>query len=91
MVLFADALHTDFQINDTLELPDTDGGTQLAKLEKEVNGENVISLQIMLGSGSTFQLTPQLGILDLSSSADSETLESPDPVGKLLPNESFVF
>ncbi len=70
-----------------MELPDTDGGTQLAKLEKEVNGENVISLQIMLGSGSTFQLTPQLGILDLSSSADSETLESPDPVGRILSNQ----
>ncbi len=71
------------QINNTIELPDTDGGTQLAKIMKEVNGENVISLEIMLGSGSAFQITPQLGILDLSFNADSLTLESPDPVGRL--------
>ncbi len=71
------------QINNTIELPDTDGGTQLAKIMKEVNGENIISLEIMLGSGSAFQITPQLGILDLSFNADSLTLESPDPVGRL--------
>ena len=65
-----------------LDLPDSDGGTRLAKTEKQVNGQSITSLEVILGSGTTFTLTPQMGILDMVTTADTFSIEAADPLGR---------